>query len=104
MAGIKPVTNRTVTYVADNSDFDNFNQPGWYDVYSNDINITHAPVNGVGRMLLRVDSVNLSGNNWLTMQTAIEWFNPSGVTPKVWKRWTYSNNSNYYWTSWVQTP
>lgn len=61
VSAIQPVAGRQVTSSVDNTDYDTLNQPGWYDVYSTDIAVSHAPANGLGRVLLRVDSVNVQG-------------------------------------------
>ena len=99
VASIKPVTTRNATTEPDNTDYDTLTQPGWYDIYSSN----HAPASGIGRVLLRVESVNINGN-WIAIQTAIEWYSTGSIQPKAYKRWLSNINGTFAWTSWVQTP
>lgn len=98
VTGIKPVTNRVATSVADNTDYDTLNQPGWYSIYST----VHAPANNLGRVLLRVESIYINGN-WFTTQKAIEWYSVGAIQAKIYERWVVNINGAYSWTSWIQT-
>ena len=100
-SNIYPVVNRTATRLADNTDFDGVLQEGWYDIYdSEDIAITHAPASGLGRVLLRVDTVNIGGI-WIKVQTVREWYSTISISAKTWVRWTYSLNGALTWTRWT---
>lgn len=97
-SGIKPVTNRTATFVPDGTDYDTLNQPGWYYIYST----AHAPASGLGRVLVRVESIYVDGN-WYTTQKAVELYSVGAIQAKIYERWVTNINGTYSWTSWIQT-
>ena len=98
---IYPVVNRVATHLADNTDYDGILQAGWYDIYCiQDIAITHAPTTGLGRVLLRVDAININGS-LIKVQTAKEWYSTVNITARNWIRWTYSLNGALKWTPWT---
>ncbi|RFZ78797.1 DUF2479 domain-containing protein [Lacrimispora amygdalina] len=97
-SGIKPVTNRTANFVTDGTDYDTLSQPGWYYIYST----VHAPASNLGRVLVRVESIYVSGV-WYTTQKAIELYSVGAIQPKVYERWVTNINDTFSWTSWIQT-
>lgn len=98
VSNIKPITNRMATTEPDNTDYNTLLQPGWYDIYSSN----HAPASGIGRVLLRVESVNINGN-WIAIQTAIEWYSTGTITAKTYKRWLSNISGTFAWTAWIQS-
>ena len=97
-----PVTNRVVQTKPDNTDYDTLIQPGWYDLYTTDAEISHAPANGLGRVLLRVESVQMD-DVWIILQCTREWYKSIELsTYKVWERWTYLYNGTILWIPWFE--
>ncbi len=83
----------------DNTDYNTLQTPGWYDIYSTN----HAPASGIGRVLLRVESININGS-WIAIQTAVEWYSTGVIQPKSYKLWLTNTNGAFEWTAWVQSP
>lgn len=103
LVSVSKVTNRAAESMPDNTDYNSILQPGWYDIYSTDISKTHAPASGLGRVLLRVESILLGGSIWITTQEAIEWYGIIALNnPRIWKRWTYSQNGVLVWINWKE--
>lgn len=103
LVSVSKVTNRASESMPDNTDYNSILQPGWYDIYSTDISKTHAPASGLGRVLLRVESILLGGSIWITTQEAIEWYGIIALNnPRIWKRWTYSQNGVLVWINWKE--
>ncbi len=100
---IYPVAKRTAISMPDNTDYNTLNQPGWYDVFSTNTAVSHAPADNLGRMLLRVESANIN-NSWVAIQTAIEWYSSGTISPNIYKRWLCNANGAYQWTAWIRTP
>ena len=98
ITNIKPITNRNATSVPDGTDYDTLSQPGWYYIYST----AHAPASNLGRVLVRVESIYVSGN-WHTTQKAVELYSGGAIQPKVYERWVTNINGAFSWTSWIQT-
>ena len=98
MDNIKLVTSRAATFVTDGTDYDTLDQPGWYYIYST----AHAPTSNLGRVLLRVESIYVSGV-WYTTQKAVELYSGGAIQPKVYERWVTNINGAFSWTSWIQT-
>lgn len=103
LVSVSKVTNRASELMPDNTDYNGILQPGWYDIYSTDISKSHAPASGLGRVLLRVESILLGGSTWITTQEAIEWYGVISLSnPRTWKRWTYSQNGVLVWVNWKE--
>lgn len=64
--------------------------------------MVHAPASNLGRILVRVESIFVSGN-WYTTQKAIEIYSGGAIQPKVYERWVTNINNTFAWTSWIQT-
>ncbi len=102
MSEIYPVAKREAVSMPDNTDYNTLQTPGWYDMYSTNTAVSHAPAENLGRMLLRVESTNIN-NSWIAIHTAIEWFSTGTISPKVYKRWLCNVNGTFLWTSWGQS-
>ena len=103
LVSVSKVTNRASESMPDNTDYNSILQPGWYDIYSTDISKTHAPASGLGRVLLRVESILLGGSIWITTQEAIEWYGIIALNnPRICKRLTYSQNGVLVWIIWKE--
>lgn len=100
---ISITTNARYITMPDNFDLGNLAGNGWFDVWSTDKAISHAPENGLGRLLVHQQMVLDTNNVAIRIQTVFEWYtNLDNLTPRVWKRWVFLRPAGYAWTDWKE--
>ena len=103
--GVKNIFNEKIK-ILDNTDLNNFKQPGNYYNISGSSSIYNKPINNNLRFLLDVVNLNIDNNNFWLLQkytTYQQFGNSTNYQIIIFERVSVTINNVFSWSPWIET-